>query len=588
MSSSKSNKRKTQRMCIICIMLSLVSGWVQAAVRLASDRVIGPTAIPNMAWRSADSARRFFGVNGGLPPNIPTADYASGVPVSWSAFPSGIPREQWHQNARTASAPPRIEVQLTETDPYVQQTILYTVRVISDTNLKTLEFDLPSNEELMFEQVSGPITGARELDGVREIVNEYVYALIPLKAGTFPIPPIRVRGSYTEAFPRNAWQRQSTQTKTFSISSPRTQVLRVKRADPSVRPWLPLHNLTMKTKLEGSREWIAKGEKSLTLSVTLMAEGVGGASLPSLESQLRAPGLRVYREASSTRSELSADKTQLIGQRSETFTLVNAVGTGLSLPAVHIPWWNVESAKREDVALPIRPLIRETRGANSDGLVAKYQPVKLHFGAFLITIIGLSLSVWFWLWSRDRPIGTKLRRLFRAGYQLRHSIIQLWISLSNHLPSLRRFWGQMQRRLIRSIPLSVRLWYCIRCIQKEGDPSKWCQMFMFIACKHLNISPHATLPKITDELIMAHPLRAQSAATFRQLMQELADVLYGDRKNHFLDFPSWKKTLKHQFNPLWRVRSSPLSPQAEAVGLPALNPKAPQGFAKEFRSLPAF
>ncbi len=360
MSSSKSNSRSTQPMCIICIMLSLVSGWVQAAVRLASDRVISSAAIPNAAWRSVDSARRFFGVNGGLQ-IIPTADYASGVPVNWSAFPSNIPREQWYQNVRKASAPPRIEVQMSETAPYVQQTILYTFRVISDTNLKTLEFELPSDEEFIFEQVSGPITGTRELNGVREIVNEYVYALIPLKAGTFPIPPIRVRGSYTEAFPSNAWQTQSTQANTFSISSPGTQVLRVKRADSSVRPWLPLHKLTMETKLEGSREWISKGEKSLTLSVTLTAEGAGGSSLPSLESKLRAPGLRVYREASSTQSELTADKTQLIGRRSETYTLVNAMGAGLSLPSVRIPWWNVELAKREEVVLPIRPLIRENR-----------------------------------------------------------------------------------------------------------------------------------------------------------------------------------------------------------------------------------
>jgi hypothetical protein len=73
----------------------------------------------------------------------------------------------------------------------------------------------------------------------------------------------------------------------------------------------------------------------------------------------------------------------------------------------------------------------------------------------------------------------------------------------------------------------------------------------------------------------------------RQLLQELADTLYGDGRNHSLDFPSWKKALIQQFNPFWRGRRNLLSAETGAVGLPALNPQAPPGLGKEVRSIPS-
>ncbi len=564
--------RRTQPVCIICLLLGFVSGWVQAATRTVSDRAAdllvnnvegwGPPGSVNRAHHTASRWR-----------NMPIHRAQQVLPASWSGYRPAVAYGRHYPTAWQKPTPPRIEVELSEANPYVQQTILYKLRVISASNLQTLNINLPISEQFILDKINGPVTRVRKTEGQREIINEYVYALTPLKDGEIHITPVQITGILAEdkhdGVQWNGQSRQPHQNKTFDVTSNTPQILRVAPADPSVHPWLPLHKLTLDTKLERPWAWTGN-EKSLTLSVTLKAEGIGGYRIPSLESQLRAPGLHVYREGSVAHRKVSADGTRLVGQRSEIYTLVNAAGTGLSLPAVRIPWWNVDSGQREEVALPLKPLIRETDAVKFiNRKVANYEPVELNLGIFLLTITGASLSVWFWLWSRGKPLGRRLSYLSGMGYQsILNPIINRALWLMRALSPIAA-WRKSRRRLILAIPLSMRLWYCVHCIQHEADPSKWCQMFKFLTYEHLNLPQHVPLSKIADEIIALQPPGTKTVR-LRRLIQDLSGAIYGSKS---LDFVAWKKALKQQLLPVWfRRKQQQYKMEFESAGLPKLNP----------------
>ena len=313
--------RKTQPVCIICILLSLVSGWVQAATRMVSDRTADMLVNNAKLWGPTGSVYRSR--NSGWR-STPIQGARQALAASWSGYRPAVHYGRYNPTAWQKPVPPRVEVELSEANPYIQQTVLYTLRVISATNLQTLNLNLPANDEFILDRLDGPVTKVRKTEGRREIINEYVYALTPLKDGEIHIPPIQLTGTFAEdihdGVQWNNQRGQTNQSKTFDVASKTPQVLRVKPADPSVRPWLPLHNLTINTRLERPWAWTGN-EKSLTISVTLTAEGVEGNRLPSLEPQLNAPGLQAYRESSVVHRSVSADGTRLVGQRSETYAL---------------------------------------------------------------------------------------------------------------------------------------------------------------------------------------------------------------------------------------------------------------------------
>ena len=81
------------------------------------------------------------------------------------------------------------EAQVSAASPYVQQSVVYTVRVVSRTNLATLDVDAPTVMGAALERLDEkPRSYARMLGGRQWVVNEYRYALTPLLPGTIEIP----------------------------------------------------------------------------------------------------------------------------------------------------------------------------------------------------------------------------------------------------------------------------------------------------------------------------------------------------------------------------------------------------------------
>lgn len=455
---------------------------------------------------------------------------------------------------------PYVEVETSERVAYEQQNLVYTVRVVSNDNLKTLTPEIPRIDGASLELVDGPIASTRNNghNRNREIVNEYRFKLTPLRAGKIEIPVIHFTGSHVA-------NRQWTGTGNgFSIAAASPLTLTVLPADTSVKPWLPLNNLSLRMQLADKGP--AKAGVPLTLTVELKARGALGSQLPSLEAQIKGDGFRAYRDSVTTGGGISRDGKMLLGNRSETYTLIPLQDGWIRQPAIQVAWWDVDTDTPMIAGMPDSAAGSSAANRRSDLSGASQDLFPAYFWAPMFIIIGLIIGYWLGAWARTRPI------LYSAGKQ-----IGSWLSAAGHQTaqhtvaagrklSPKPYLDKARLGIAFLMPRTVKLWLCIRCIEHEDRPEQWCLKFRSQICSHLDIAGHAPITAIAEKLIQAQP-QAQPAR-LRALAQSMDGAIYGGGP---LDFPAWKKDFRYQLRPrLYRSRRARLRSTRRV--LPALNP----------------
>lgn len=542
----------TIRTCLACLLAAL--SWPLHAAGMSMGS--GP------AHESANyTTNRPWGNLGAVtpapiyqPPQQPMRPgyYLGAAPESGWYSPAPPAYQAGHSATVTA---PTVEVEVSDTRFYEQQHGIYTVRIVSSGNIATLDRELPSMDSAILEQIDGPVTTSRT-DGYprnQEIVNTYRFRLTPLHAGEITIPPIRFTGTY-------ATNPQTNQPGSrFSVAS-RALNLRVRAADASVQPWLPLHDLSLQTRL--SPEGRLKAGQPVTLTVELKARGAQGNQLPSVAAQINGPGFRVYRDATNIKNGVSADGHYLTGTRTETYTLIPLEDGWLRLPNLHVAWWDVDVQEAALAGMPGQSAATGLAAGTAGG--ARGSEFTPWFWAPMVIaftlIFGYVLGAWDrsrrWLQLAGSWLGSRTRGVSVRGRALANRF--------SPLPLLRR----VRPGVALMMPKPVRIWLCTRCLASETDPHAWCAEFKSRVCQHLNIPHHAPLTRVAEELITRNP--RTEPARLRELAQTMDAAIYGGAA---IDFVTWKRELQQLLRPrLWyRLRNR--TPRVDNR-LPALNPLA--------------
>ncbi len=464
---------------------------------------------------------------------------------------------------------PRIQAHLTGSDrPYVDQPVIYQVDVLSRGGATILNPVLPATDAAVIEQVEGPLTTTQTLaGGYREVVNSYRFAITPLQAGEVRLPAIGMKGRLAATA---GWPGRLGGERAFDIRVAQPLALNVRPAQPVAGPWLPLAALRLHGELARVED-VAAGEP-LSVTVVQEAVGVGGDALPSVEPQLKEGDYRIYRESTRTERHLSKDGTRLYGRRTETFTLVPLHGGELRLPVVRIAWWNTTTDRPQTATLALDSLVVAGAPDAPPGVSVPAAKGGSLYWLVLAAALGAMLGSWLWLWAREKGLGRRLlagpRRFGRAlaerlGPPLRrrgHGLYMLW----RHLLTPGHFWQNLRYRLVLIMPARVKLWMCSRCIQQEEDPGDWCELFKFLACKHLKVPHQTPLREIADRIVDVHG--GVEPSRLHGLVRELDGALYGGRT---LDFRAWKTAFRRELRPrLFRRRRG----QGRRQHLPSLNP----------------
>ncbi len=534
-------KRNTARICLFCVLASMVMGVVQAATRMISERPTGqPLWTGGAPW---------------LPPGMGNAaPRAARVPMPYGRATPSMPPA------------PRLEVQAADASPYVMQTVLVTVRVVSSDNLKTLDLELPSVPTASLTKVDGPKAHAVESDGRREIVNELHFSVTPLASGSLDIPPVKVSGTMAAT---NPWRGGSATDRSFALQAQTPLSMVVRPAASADKLWLPLYGLHLKAQLDSPRGLIEGEPIMLTLEVA--TQGASADRVPSLGPLLESKDFRAYPEQPRIEQRISDDGFLLTGSRVERYTLVPTHGGALRLPEIRVPWWDLGTESWESSVLPERVLTVAGLGVMDTGAgAANHKPAPL--GGF-VAVLSLVLVGGFgsWLWVLTHPTGTSMPAGGAAAV-LAAVVARVRARLAQHLALLSplALWLRARQRAFNALPAWVRLRYRLHCLNRERDPAAWCRLLRGFLSRYLDPSVRNRPFSAVAEAILRRAPSLDPGA-MRTLVRQLNGVLYGTET---LDFRTWKSAFRKQLRPVLHGRRRRRFTRRGASYLPNLNPGA--------------
>lgn len=263
-----------------------------------------------------------------------------------------------------------LEAEVDSHVPYVQGQVLLTLRLVSAVSLQEGELDDPEIEWGMVERVGKDTSFETIREGRRYQVTERRYAITPQKVGAQIIPPVllsgsipdvRSGGSTLDQFFNNRRRNQGggpftslfQTTRPIHLRSPKVSLtIKDIPADTKGKMWLPAIEFTIKENWSTDTKNIQMNEP-LTRTVVMMAKGLRGEQLPEFPGP-NYGSVKTYPDKAQTNTEF--DGTWIVGTREEKYALVPTQPGSVTVPAIRIPWWNIEKAEWETAELPSRTL----------------------------------------------------------------------------------------------------------------------------------------------------------------------------------------------------------------------------------------
>lgn len=497
------------------------------------------------------------------PPGWPTQQQAPGTPnfrpqqapqaqpsYATPMWPGYAPAPQ----AKPDNVAPKLEATINLSQAYEQQSLIYKLRLTSTGNLQTATPILPASDRFVIRPLGEPVSQNLKEGGKNKVVTDYRYLLMPLTPGALSIPAAKVSGSYNDG----------AQT-TYEVSSQGQVQLNVLPAEGRVQPWLPLNDLRIQTQLADNTS--AAMDKPMSLKIVLIADGITGAQLPSIQSLLNDSQFRIYPASSHVEGNVGLDGS-LHGRREETFTLVPRSGGWLDIPSPIIAWWDVDQNSAEVAASAPRRVHVQGPEKGQIQLGEESQGIPITFWLPLLVAVVVAILGWlkaligpgFGMHALPSWLGRVLSSLF--GPML--SRVSLKLSPRRYAHKLRRWIGDR-------LPISWKLWYCLRAVAPEDDPEQWAYALQILTNKHLGTRRHANLKQLGNEILAFHPEADPMQVSL--LMQDLDQALYGNQPIH--NFRLWKKNLQRQIEPsLFSLLVVRKKRKAAATTLPGLNPRA--------------
>lgn len=457
--------------------------------------------------------------------------------------------------ARAPDASIWAEAQISEAKPYVQQTLIYMIMVVSKVALERVEHTPPSVSGAALERLDEqPLNYPFNMEGRRYNITAFRYAFTPLTLGEITIPKAQVKvvtGTRPFAWPGTAGATPlelETNTIHLEIQPP---------VASGQKSWLPLTML----KISGDLKKPASSQVGdpITLTLTLDAHGAAGVQLPSLERMLQSEAFKLYPERPQTSKEVVPDGSVLIlsGRRVETYTLIPQQSGELQLPPLQIHWWDVRKQKAK-VAEWKAPTIRigADGSAPGEGMEALKNPLSTANLYFWAVVGAIAVFVIGWWTGKGYPGGDTLRRWLkeigaalwsrlvrwrrRGAVQVRRQWDQAGTTMTRYLPAGLAQKGAALWLRDALIPRSLHMFFSLRRMDTCDDAASCAEHLQDFAHTYLGLRRREALPKIGRALYATYPDLDKLAA--QNLCSDLETALYapgGEQAAHF-NVEIWK------------------------------------------------
>ncbi len=255
----------------------------------------------------------------------------------------------------------RIDVSVDVPNPYVQQQVLLTIKILRRINWQQAslsELDAGGND-LLAEQLGEDKHYSTMLEGKSWEVIERRFALFPQQSGEIEISPFMLTVSVAD---ENRQGRRRSRDPFDSFFSRRPMVqktarsdaikLQVKPALEGVRPWLTATDLKLQETWSVDTRQLQVGE-SVTRTIAIIADGVSVGQLPQLKPA-EVSGIKRYPDQPQTNEQ--ATSHGLLSTSSQKFALIPAQAGEFEIPPLEVNWWNVSTDRMEIARLSGRTI----------------------------------------------------------------------------------------------------------------------------------------------------------------------------------------------------------------------------------------
>ena len=242
-----------------------------------------------------------------------------------------------------------IESSVSKSSVHVQEQIIFTVKLFTSINLRSINSDDLVVDDALLVELSEQRYQKRLNDKPYAVI-EVRYALFPQTSGVLEIPPL-IYSVATKGRVRDPWS-DPFGTQTGEMKRLRTQPLTV-LVKPAPKAftgpnWLPSSRLSLNDEWSRDPGTFKVGEP-ITRVITLEAKGLTASQLPPLEFAAE-DRVKYYPDQAQTQ-DLSMERG-VTGLRTETIAVVPMKSGPLTLPAISVSWWNTDTQRQEEATLP--------------------------------------------------------------------------------------------------------------------------------------------------------------------------------------------------------------------------------------------
>lgn len=295
-----------------------------------------------------------------------------------------------------------LHAQLSKSDPFINEQVIYTVKLYSRTPVMNAEYQPPHVEDALFIPLGDGRRYQTTINGREYAVDEQQYALFPQKSGELNIIPPQFNAVIYGVVPKR------TQVNGPAMKLAVKPIPEIK----TKQPWFPASHVSLSEQYAPSSKTIVQGD-TITRTITLRAVAMPAELLPTLEFPENKQ-FSMYPEKPETRNVLR--QQALVGTSVTKVTyLLNQAGD-IILPAIKLAWFNTVTGKQEMATLPEHKVTvtAKTVAQINSPKQTKVKPnhlssrLALWITAAFIMIMMIVIALWWWFRHRSVVITPSL------------------------------------------------------------------------------------------------------------------------------------------------------------------------------------
>jgi len=295
-----------------------------------------------------------------------------------------------------------LQVEVSNTKPYLQEQVIYTLKLYRKVNISQAALTEPKLANAVIEKLGEDKNYNSQYQGENYVVTERKYAIFPQRSEIMLIEPLTLTADVIAASqPRynGFFNRQNTRTQRVN-SKAITLDVQAKPAAAADKYWLPAEQVYLEEKWSTDIAHTKVGEP-ITRTLSLLIKGATQGALPVLYADNMPANLKAYPDQPTLKETAKDDS--MIAYREEKIALIPGLAGTYTLPAIEIPWWNTITQKMEVARIAEQTMTATAvTGTNNyvaptPKIVTETPPPIAVDNKSTVTTSSADETLWFWL-----------------------------------------------------------------------------------------------------------------------------------------------------------------------------------------------